>query len=54
MVMMFGEFILNDDLFLKYFKKFEPKSFDFQFFQNTKAIIKKGNQINNYLILILI
>jgi hypothetical protein len=49
MVMMFGEFILNDDLFFKSFKKIEPKSFDFDFFQKTKAIVKKGNQINEYI-----
>jgi hypothetical protein len=41
MVMMFGEFILNDDLFLKSFKIFERKSFDFDFIQKIKLSLKK-------------
>jgi len=40
MVMMFGDFILNDDLFLKSLKNLEQRSFDFEFFQKTKAVMK--------------
>jgi len=50
--MMFGEFILNDVLFLKSSKTLNLRSFDFEFFQKVRVIVKKRNQINNYLILI--
>jgi hypothetical protein len=50
MVMMFGRFILNDDLFLNLSKTLNQRSFDFGFFQKAKVVIKKRNQINNYLI----
>jgi len=33
MVMLFGEFILNDDFFLKSFKN--QRSFDFEFFSKS-------------------
>jgi hypothetical protein len=49
MVMMFGEFILNDDLFLKSSKTFNYKSFDFDFFQKAR-VVKKRNQVNSYLV----
>ncbi len=55
MVMMFGEFILNEDLFFKLFKKkLNQSSFDFEFFQTVRAIVEKRHKINNYIILILI
>jgi len=43
MIMMFGEFILNDDLFLKSLKTLNQRSFDFNFFQKSKAILRKKN-----------
>jgi len=43
MIMMFGEFILNDDLFLKSLKTLNQRSFDFKFFQKSKAILRKKN-----------
>ncbi len=39
--MMFGEFILNDDLFLKSFKNLEPKVFGFNFFQKARVFVEK-------------
>ncbi len=52
MVMMFGEFILNNDFFKKISKTLNQRSFDFEFFQKARAIVSKINQINNYFILI--
>jgi hypothetical protein len=40
-MMMFVDFILNDELFLKSFKNLEPKVLDFDFFQKVKTVIKK-------------
>jgi hypothetical protein len=45
MVMMFGEFILNDYLFLKSFKTLNERSFDFEFFQKARVVIKKEIKI---------
>jgi len=39
--MRFGDFILNDDLFLNSFKNLEQWSFDFEFFQKAKVVINK-------------
>jgi hypothetical protein len=44
MVTMFEEFILNDDLFLKSFKSLNQRSFDFDFFQKVRIVVKKRNQ----------
>jgi len=55
MVLMFGEFILSDNLFLKSFKNFWIRGLlILNFFQKARVIRLKKNQINNYLILILI
>jgi hypothetical protein len=45
MVMMFEEFILNDDLFLKSFKTLNQRSFDFEFFQKATVILKNEIKI---------
>jgi len=47
MVMMSGEFILNDDFFFFNFKN--QRSFDFEFCKMLELSLKI-NQINNYLI----
>jgi hypothetical protein len=44
----------TNQVFSKFSKTLNDRPFDFEFFQEAKAIIKKINQINIYLILILI
>jgi hypothetical protein len=41
MVMMFEKFILNNDFFKNLSKTFNQRSFNFDFFQKVKIVVKK-------------